>query len=66
MRERKTIVDKVDGGQLRIIDFHALNAEELRDYVALGYEGAIEELLRRDPRAGQEIDPNAPVQLPET
>lgn len=66
MRERITIVDKVDGGEVRILDFSTMTDDELGLYVAMGHAEAIDELIRRDPRAGLEIDPNAPVTLPET
>jgi hypothetical protein len=65
MRERIQIVDMTDGSQAVTLDFQRLTDDELSRYVLLGYAEAIDEMLRRDPRAGLEIDPNAPVTLPE-
>jgi hypothetical protein len=66
MSEPITIVDTETEAYIIIPDYKAMTIEELIGYAALGRDSAIEEILRREPRFGEKLDPYSPVTLPET
>lgn len=61
-----TIIETETGPIIVEPDYSTMTMEELMDYAVLGREEAIKEIIKREPRTGQQLDPYAPVTLPET
>jgi hypothetical protein len=66
MSEPFRIVETDDGPIIVIPDYATMTMEELQDYAVLGRIEALEEIVRREPRSGMMLDPNAPVTIPES
>ena len=61
-----TIIDTETESIIVEVDYTTLTMDELMEYAALGREEALMEIIKREPRSGSVVDPNAPVTLPET
>ncbi len=61
-----TIIDTETGPIIYNPDYTTMTMDELMEYAALGREEALMEIVKREPRSGQNLDPYAPVTLPET
>lgn len=66
MTEMFIIIETEDGPINVVPDYSTMTIDELMDYAAIGVEEALNEIIKREPRTGQDIDPNAPVTIPES